>query len=192
PKGADYTIQRLLLGTHTPPNEQNYLEVASVQLPRDSSLYDSRIHDGEKDVSANVYLSITNGYGFGEGENRINLVKSIPHSGEVNRARYMPQNHDIIATKSIDGDVYIFDLTQPSPEPSENISCTPFLKLKGHSEEGFGLSWNQYRQGHVLDTSIDTTIGYWDISGNTAKPALDSATEINTLHVFKGHESAVE
>ena len=33
--GKDYSIHRLLLGTHTSDGDQNYLEVASVHLPKD-------------------------------------------------------------------------------------------------------------------------------------------------------------
>ena len=36
PSGKDYKLQRLLLGTHTAEGEQNYLQIAQVQLPNDS------------------------------------------------------------------------------------------------------------------------------------------------------------
>ena len=35
PAGKDYTLQRLLMGTHTAEGEQNYLQIAQVQLPTD-------------------------------------------------------------------------------------------------------------------------------------------------------------
>ena len=57
------------------------------------------------------------------------------HDGEVNRARYMPQNPTIIATKTISSLVYVFDYTKLPSTPSDN-NCTPQLKLKGHKKEG--------------------------------------------------------
>ena len=35
PAGKDYTIQRILIGTHTAEGEQNYLQIAQVQLPNE-------------------------------------------------------------------------------------------------------------------------------------------------------------
>lgn len=40
------------------------------------------------------------GYGAGQ-EGKIEIIQKINHDGEVNRARYMPQNPFIIATKTI-------------------------------------------------------------------------------------------
>ena len=34
PPGADYTIHRLLLGTHTSGQAQDHLVIASVQIPK--------------------------------------------------------------------------------------------------------------------------------------------------------------
>ena len=35
PPGKDYSVQRLLMGTHTAQGEQNYLQIAQVVLPND-------------------------------------------------------------------------------------------------------------------------------------------------------------
>ena len=32
-EGCDYTVQRLVLGTHTSDNDQNYLQIAEVKMP---------------------------------------------------------------------------------------------------------------------------------------------------------------
>lgn len=51
----------------------------------------------------------------------------------------MPQNASIIATKSIFGDVFIFDyLKQPSAIPKNN-SFSPDYSLKGHTKEGYKI-----------------------------------------------------
>ena len=47
PDGKDYSVHRLILGTHT-SDEQNHLLIASVQLPNDSTQFDVSHHDTEK------------------------------------------------------------------------------------------------------------------------------------------------
>jgi len=48
PEGKDYTVQRMLIGTHTSDNDQNYLQIAQVQLPSDSTPIDTRKFDDER------------------------------------------------------------------------------------------------------------------------------------------------
>ena len=73
---------------------------------------------------------------------KIDVQIRINHEGEVNRARYMPQNPHIIGTKTPSSDVLIFDYTKHPSVPDNNAGCNPELRLKGHSKEGYGLSWN--------------------------------------------------
>lgn len=123
----------------------------------------------------------------------MHIVQSINHTGEVNRARYMPQNPDLIATKTVMGDVYVFDRTK---HPSEAVGneCRPNITLRGHTKEGcvsrflpffpsssfrsgtddnesrcsfsYGLSWNPLsgKQGHLLSASDDMTVCHWFVS----------------------------
>lgn len=48
----------------------------------------------------------------------------------------MPQNPNILATQTTDGDTYIFDRTKHASEPDADGVCKPDIKLKGHSKEG--------------------------------------------------------
>ncbi|CAG8444706.1 8692_t:CDS:2 [Funneliformis caledonium] len=176
PEGKDYTIQRLLIGTHTSDNDQNYVEIANVQLPKSDSDIDPRKYEEEK-AEAGVH--------GGSSESRITVVQRINHDGEVNRARYMPQDQNIIATKTVTGDVYIFDLTKhPTKPPAEGV-CSPELKLRGHTKEGYGLAWNPFQSGHIIDASEDTTICHWDINGYTKET-------MEPYRVYQGHEAIVE
>ena len=50
---------------------------------------------------------------------KIEIEIKINHEGEVNRARYMPQNPCIIATKTPSSDVLVFDYTK---HPSKQVS----------------------------------------------------------------------
>lgn len=60
--------------------------------------------------------------GFGSVSGKIEIEIKINHEGEVNRARYMPQNPCIIATKTPTSDVLVFDYTKHPSKPGMNIS----------------------------------------------------------------------
>ncbi|EEB87146.1 hypothetical protein MPER_15627, partial [Moniliophthora perniciosa FA553] len=51
---------------------------------------------------------------------RVQVTQKINHAGEVNRARYMPQNPDLIATKAVSGEVLVFDRTKHPSEPERD------------------------------------------------------------------------
>lgn len=75
--GSEVSRQRLLLGTHTSDEQQNYVLIVEVSLPlRDSEMDSSCIDDDGKDVG-----------GFGRAPGKIQVVQQISHDGEVNRAR---------------------------------------------------------------------------------------------------------
>lgn len=48
----------------------------------------------------------------------------------------MPQNPNMLATKTISGDVYVFDRTKHASEAPADGVCRPDIKLKGQSKEG--------------------------------------------------------
>ena len=77
--------------------------------------------------------------GYGGEECKIEVSIRINHDGEVNRARYMPQNPSLIATKTVSGDVCIFDYTKHPSQPTDNI-IRPQALLKGHTKEGYGMT----------------------------------------------------
>ncbi|KAL0613555.1 Histone-binding protein RBBP4 [Plecturocebus cupreus] len=109
PEGKDFSIHRLVLGTHT-SDEQNRLVIVSVQLPNDDAQFDVSHYNSEKGEFRD----------FGSVSGKTEVKIKINHEGEVNRARYMPQNPCIIATKTPSSDVIVFDYTKhPSkPDPS--------------------------------------------------------------------------
>ena len=60
------------------------------------------------------------------------IETKILHDGEVQRARYMPQKYNIIATKTVGGEIHIFDYTKHPTKPKDE-HIRPNLRLKGHS-----------------------------------------------------------
>jgi hypothetical protein len=95
PPTKDYFVQRLLLGTHT-DGEQNYLQIATVQLPKDNYELDENEGGGEagEDLSMRPTIEMDSRKydeergefgGYGGASCRISIVQKIPHEGEVNR-----------------------------------------------------------------------------------------------------------
>jgi len=49
----------------------------------------------------------------------------------------MPQNPCLIATKTVSGEVHVFDYTKHPLNPTEH-KVAPQLRLQGHTKEGYG------------------------------------------------------
>ena len=164
-----------MLGTHTSGQSQDYLQIASVQIPKrdnpatGADKLDQADYDDERGELGGHNLPPTP---------RIQIIQKINHDGEVNRARYMPQNPDLIATKTVMGDIFIFDRTKHSSEPERGGLCKPDIKLIGQHREGcvpplffllqhdldfgrYGLAWNPVKTGLILGASEDMTVCCW-------------------------------
>lgn len=152
----EWTTHRLLLGTHTSNDAPNYLQIAHIQLPKPVSP-DAKDYDEEREEIG--------GYGGGTAkksppmEVKFNIVQKINHEGEVNKARYQPQNPDIIATMCTNGKIMIWDRTKHPSVPTGQIN--PQIELRGHQKEGFGLCWSPHEAGHLVTGSEDETVKTW-------------------------------
>ena len=177
PPGKDYSVQQLILGTHTSENEPNYLMIAEAQLPLGDTEIDERHYDEETQEAG----------GYGSISGKISVIQQINHEGEVNRARYMPQNPFVIATKTVSADVYVFDYSKHPSKPNPRDGCNPDLRLQGHLSEGYGLSWSPFNSGHVISGSDDSQICLWDVN---AVPK--GARTLLAKNIYKGHTSVVE
>jgi histone-binding protein RBBP4 len=132
PPNKPYTIHRLLLGTHTSGQAQDHLLIATAQIPkRDNSASSEKLDRTDYDDERGEL----GGHSI-PSQPRIQIVQKINHAGEVNRARYMPQNPDLIATKAVTGEVLIFDRTKHSSEPEKGGICKPDIRLVGQTREG--------------------------------------------------------
>ncbi|GAA98754.1 uncharacterized protein L969DRAFT_95076 [Mixia osmundae IAM 14324] len=179
PAGKDYHLHRLLVGTNTSDAAPNLVKILTVQVPKANEELKEAEYDTEKGEIGS----------YSSTEARIKTVQSIPHEGEVNRARYMPQNADLIATKTVMGEVYVFDRTKHPSQPADDAECKPDITLRGHTKEGYGISWSPTvdKQGHILSASEDTTVCHWDIRGYTKKH-----TTLDPLTIYRGHTAFVE
>lgn len=145
----EFSNQRLLLGTHGPSAEEselNQVQIHKLKMPVDHA----QVH--QKD-NKSMY----------DRTEKIMIDQEIYHDGEVNKARHMPQSHNIIATKTASGEVHVFDYFKHPSKPTD-WGIRPNLRLVGHNSEGYGLSWNPLQDGILLSGSDDGIICIWDIN----------------------------
>jgi len=166
-KNLEFTTQQLILGTHT-DGEQNHLLFAEVKLP------------SIKNVSADDHG------GHVRANGKFQIVQSIKHPGEVQRARHMPQNINIVATRPPSNDVLVYDRTKHPSIPIKESKTEPDITLHGHHSSGYGIDWNTQTQGHLLAAGDDTLICHWDISNTSSK------TSLTPLSTYRGHSDVVE
>lgn len=108
------------------------------------------------------------------------------HEGEVNKARYMPQKPDLIATMCADGNVFIFDKTKHPLMPASTRTCLPQITLVGHEKEGYGLNWNPHVEGRLITGSEDATVRLWDTTGYTK-----GGTQLSPVRTYTNHSAIV-
>jgi histone-binding protein RBBP4 len=173
--GTNYAKHRLLLGTHTADDQPNYLQIASVQLPKPPK-------PDAKDY--NEETGEVGGHGGPTNKEKVevkfHIIQKIKHPGEVNKARYQPQNPNLIATMCTDGRVLIWDKSKHSSMPSDNQK--PQIELIGHASEGYGLSWSPLEEGHLATASEDHTVRLWDINTATKDHSTIQASRVYTHH----------
>ncbi|KAI3675905.1 hypothetical protein L1987_85501 [Smallanthus sonchifolius] len=171
-----YSIQKIILGTHTIDEEPNYLIIAQVKLPLlDDYAYDEKYGNLDcEDDRDQLYSGAAC---------KIEVLQEIHHDGEVHRARHMPHDPFIIATKTLSSEVHIFDYRNHPAKPPIGVTSNPDLRLMGHCSDGFGLSWSTINQGLLLSGSDDAKICLWDINQIPVNKALNAS---QTFEVHKG------
>jgi len=136
---------RLLLGTHTSGQSIDYLRIAHIELPKPpaATIADYNPNsEGEavQSTSSSLQLLVANvlaelgGYGASKETIKFNVVQRIVHPGEVNKARYQPQNLEIIATWASNKNIYVWDRTKHSMDAKDHTP-KPQATLQGHTEE---------------------------------------------------------
>lgn len=106
---------------------------------------------------------------------------------EVNRARFMPQNPDIIASISGGGDAYLYSKSGNINGKSNRL---PIATLKSHVENGFGLDWNPLKEGMLITGSDDKTVALWDVN-SVLKQANQQNGDVEPLNVLSFHKDIV-
>lgn len=159
------TSQRLLLSTHTSGQEEEYLQIITATLP--------------DVVSDSAIRSLDEG-GYGFGDSKVKVSQKIPVAGEINRARYMPLNSNLIAVRLDTPDVLVYDYTKHVSFPKE---AAPNLVLSGHSSGGHGLVWHPLKEGELLTSGYDGLVCIYDLATAATQPigVLKQTEELNDI-----------
>ncbi|KAJ4411490.1 Histone acetyltransferase type B subunit 2 [Didymella pomorum] len=158
-EGTNMSQHRVILGTHTSNQAQNYLQIAHCEIPDFRTPELSEVSEDRDEVG---------GHGNAKRPFDFKIVQKINHPGEVNKARYQPQNPDIIATLCPDGRALIFDRTKHPLQPKGDAIQFE-AECVGHELEGFALSWSPFYEGHLATGGEDVTVKTWDIKSGFSK-----------------------
>ncbi|MBE7180709.1 MAG: WD40 domain-containing protein [Terriglobus roseus] len=160
-EGTNLFQHRLLFGTNTSGSAPNYVQIASLEIP---DLY----HEDPDPSNYNDQTGEVGDYGAAKQPFTFKIIQKINHPGEVNKARYMPQNPNLIATMCPDGRILVFDRTkhEMTPKTSE-VKCE--MELVGHEKEGFAMSWSWANQGKLVTGAEDSTVREWDTQAGFTK-----------------------
>ncbi|EGW32672.1 uncharacterized protein SPAPADRAFT_51205 [Spathaspora passalidarum NRRL Y-27907] len=141
---------KLLIGTNTSGEDKNYLKVATTQLPENS----------EVKVSS-----------------RLKIVQKFENNAEICRARYMPQQSNVVATINGVGEVDLYDLNHESKQAISHNAT--------HSENGYGLAWSNFTKGYLLTGADDKFSCITDT--NTNKVIFKSDVQQDIVNDVKWH-----
>lgn len=169
---------RFLIGTNTSGKDREYLMIGSLEVPKEEAK--------RKDLM-NFETGEIGGPGQARKPFKYEITQKINHAGEVNKARYMPQNPDIIATLGVGGTCYIFDRTK-HPNEAKDDEIHAQMKLTGHTDEGFGMSWSPNIEGLLATASQDKTVRIWNIKDGFSR---ENAQDFPAQTVITSHSDTV-
>jgi WD40 repeat protein len=180
-EGSGKVDQKLLIGTQTGDGSENYLKVMKLTMPimEEGAIVSEKYNSDTREVGS-----------FGGGSTEVKLDASIVmvHEGEVNVARVNPNNEFLIASKSPNGSVLVFDYRKhPSFPTAGDKLCHPQFRLAGHTEEGFALSWDPHSNARLLSGANDGKVCVWELPGSGAK----SETKVDPIFTREEHIGSV-
>jgi len=128
--------------------------------------------------------------GYGGSMVKTEVSVRINHPTEVNRARYCPGNHFLIATKTASDEVLVFDYSKHPNMPADD-TVRPLLTLTGHKKEGYGLAWSPVAGHHrLLSGSDDGLVCVWDVAGGSGG-AVPGKPTLQPLFKIEAHSGEV-
>jgi histone-binding protein RBBP4 len=89
------------------------------------------------------------------------LTQSIPLPVDSNKCKFCPLATNIIACRTEDPDILIYDYTKHSSMDSKK---GPDGVLKGHTQGGFALDWSQLKFGQLVTGGRDCLVNVFDIN----------------------------
>uniref|UniRef100_A0A1X7UZY3 Histone-binding protein RBBP4-like N-terminal domain-containing protein n=1 Tax=Amphimedon queenslandica TaxID=400682 RepID=A0A1X7UZY3_AMPQE len=198
PEGKDFTVQKLLLGTHTSSDEQNHVVIANVKLPNEDAQVDASRYDSDRGEYG----------GFGSVAGKIEIEVKINHEGEVNswdvrvsntsKATHVVEAHTaevnclafnpyseyILATGSADKTVALWDM--------RNLKMK-LHSFESHKDEIFQVQWSPHNETILASSGTDRKLNVWDLSKigeeQSQEDSEDGPPEL--LFIHGGHTAKI-
>jgi len=168
--------QLALLGTRYKDerSSKNRLKLISVPVPIKNTNKDTvdfmSIIEATKYIPRPQQNSNYEGFGFLDHQNYMNYAANnemiYEHSrGEVNRARFHPDDPTICATSGPGGDLSIYKLYENIDEIVERSIKTkvPLTSINGHSDQNWAISWSPYKSSRILSCGHDSRCFVYDL-----------------------------
>lgn len=191
----DIMLQRLLHGTFTLGQSIDSLSI--VQVPT--------FHNLNKHIKINKldYNQDKQEFEVSTSSNlKVKLLQKLNHHGDVNKAKYMPQKPNIIASANNLGDLVVYERTKHSSllrmNDMELSKVQINLKSRSQTDKSdiYAIDWNLQNEGIIA--SGDTTgninvydVKKFDVKNNTLNETNYSHNTyaINDLQWFPNHDS---
>ena len=161
--------QKMILGTFSSGQEEDYLMIANVNLPISKAVQEFNPPDQSLKKEIENFNKMTNEQmieEYSKNENKIEIEAKLRHDREVNKAKSNPLNWNIIATQTNNGEINIYKYQKL--EKNEIQDSTK--KFKFHTKIGYALSWSLFKSNYLLSGSYDGTVCLWDIESNNSEP----------------------
>lgn len=139
------------MATHTSGQAQDYLQIAKIEMPTTAPADPANYNEERGEIGS---------HGSAKKPFAFEIIQKINTPSEVNKARYQPQNPEIIATIGPPGRVMIFDRTKHPLTPKDD-QIIPQLELVGHTGDGYGLDWSPFHEGQLATGTEDQTVCLW-------------------------------
>lgn len=177
--------QKLVIGTQNPDSSGNHLYIAKTKIPNKKARESLRSREYSIAKPADSILK--------PGSNCVELEVQIMHPGEVLKARAKPNAFNVVASKSNDGRVYVFDYSREPVMPDGNRLKAQLI-LTGHSCEGWGVDWAL--EGHrIISADNSGAILMWDLEESRAVEECQSdnksITTLEPIRTFSFHNTSV-
>ena len=173
PPGADYSVQKLILGTQTADGNDNHLMIMTAKIPRSDKL-EEESSEAVKDAS------------------RLSISTMMCHPGEVNRALHNPLHPFHIATKTVSGEVLVFDYSQHPSKPKLENTPLPLMTLTGHTAEGYALAWSALNSGFLASGAEDEKIICWDTKSSQSSPVVTLTGHVGSVEAVSFHYKQID
>lgn len=169
------TYQRLLYGTFTNHAAQDQMILGQAFLPTANPTADNIVYNPDKQ-EYEMKLSQSSAF---------KTIHHINHFGDVNRARYMPQNPDVIASANHLGQISIFERTKLPMRQAEGEIRSHALFIPTNAVEGeiFAIDWNAAKEGELISGDANGNLYLYDITSFTSEKSIISEKQSNYMNI---------